>query len=497
MWEGLTMKHPRPGELLIILVILAFLPGCAKQDPIPVSREKVPITTSSTLALSEFQQGMTYANKLQRMEAMDHFRRALAADPGFALAWLNLAYMSSGTRPFQAGLDSARRYAADVSEGEQLIIQAANEGFLGKNDDQERTLQKLTELYPGDETVHLTLGNYYFGLREYHKAIQAYESAVQINPELAILHNQLGYSQRALGNYGEAEKAFKHYIKLNAENPNAYDSYAELLMEMGRFKESIEFYRSSLALDPDFVSSHIGIACNHAFLGRGDSARIQLGELQSIAQTPRAKRNAIFTESMTYVCEGDLEKAVDLIHRNLQISELLGDAGLMANDLVLIGNLHLEMGHVEEANRYYEESMEIVDGSDLPQDVKVNAHTAHLANLARVAAQRGAFGEAWMYANQFETHAAQRNNPVQHRRVHQVKGIIALEEEHYMLAIEELSQASLLNPYNLFRIGLAYEGLGNTEEADSYKRQARELNVLNSMDQAIVLSRTKFLTPPA
>jgi cytochrome c-type biogenesis protein CcmH/NrfG len=39
----------------------------------------------------------------------------------------------------------------------------------------------------------------------------------------------LGYSYRSLENYAEAEKAFKIYIELIPDDPNPYDSYAEML----------------------------------------------------------------------------------------------------------------------------------------------------------------------------------------------------------------------------------------------------------------------------
>ena len=39
-------------------------------------------------------------------------------------------------------------------------------------------------------------------------------------------------------NYADAEKAFQKYIELIPKDPNPYDSYAELLLKMGRFDDS-------------------------------------------------------------------------------------------------------------------------------------------------------------------------------------------------------------------------------------------------------------------
>lgn len=490
------MNRSRRSISFLILVVLLTVSFCAKEEVVVISKEKIPITTTSSAALNEFQTGLLYANKVQRVQAGYHFQRALDADPTFATAWLNLAFVSSGTAAFISTLDSAKRYAPQTSEGEQLVIKAAQYGFEGNTLEQERTLEKLVEMYPGDETAHLALGSYYFGLQQYQKAILAYTQATQLNNDLAILHNQLGYSQRALGNYGEAEKAFKFYIKLNAQNPNAYDSYAELLMEMGRFNESIEFYAKALDLDPNFVASHIGIACDYAFLGEPERARTQLDVLREIANTPNETRNANFTEALTYVCEGDLPSASQSILSNFALSEELGDVGQMANDLIILGNLSLEMERPGEAIARFNQCMEVINGSDLPQVVKDNAGTTHLFNLARGFAVGGEFQKARDTATLFAKQVREGNNPIQIKLISQLNGIIALLETNYETAIEELSQANQMNPYNLFRIGEAYEALGDTERATSYKQQAAELNVLNSMDQAIVLSKTKFLKDP-
>ena len=64
--------------------------------------------------------------------------------------------------------------------------------------------------------------------------------ATAINPSFSTPYNQLGYAYRFLEKFPEAEDAFKKYTQLIPDDPNPYDSYAELLMKMGRFDESIK-----------------------------------------------------------------------------------------------------------------------------------------------------------------------------------------------------------------------------------------------------------------
>ena len=89
--------------------------------------------------------------------------------------------------------------------------------------------------------------------------------ATTINPSFSQPYNQLGYAYRFLEKFGDAETAFKKYVELIPSDPNPHDSYAELLMKMGRFDESIKAYEQALSLDRNFVASYVGIGNNHDF----------------------------------------------------------------------------------------------------------------------------------------------------------------------------------------------------------------------------------------
>lgn len=477
--------------LIFFLSILFILLSCAKEDVIETPVGRMPITTNSSEAAAAYQEGLAYANNLQIVAAAEFFRKAVDLDPSFAMAWLNLAYSSPGTTRFMAALDSAKVHANHVSDAERLIISAAEYGVQGNNVKQLATLNQLVANYPADEIAHQLLGNYHFGVQDFRQAIKSYNEATIINENLVIAYNQLGYSQRALGNYGEAEKAFKFSIRLNPDNPNAYDSYAELLMEMGRYTESIEFYQKALSKDKTFVASHIGIATNYGFLGEFSNGHQQLQILMDTAQNFIQIRQAIFSKAVLYVTEGKLDKATDHLLKSFNIAKTQNDIANMANDLVQVGNLYLEQGKLDEALTTYHRSIRIINESSLQQLIIENAQSTHLFNIARVYARQGDFDRAKQTADIFYQKVSSRKNPVQQRLSFQLNGIIALQEQDYKTAIKEFEQANQLNPRNLYRIGLAYEGLGNSDEAYVFFQRAQELNVLNSMDQAFVLSTAK------
>ena len=114
---------------------------------------------------------------------------------------------------------------------------------------QKDELDQLVAAYPNDERAQFTLGNYYFGQQDWprHRALQEIDGN---RSHFSPTYNIFGYAYRQQGDYANAEQAFKKYIELIPNDPNPYDSYAELLLKMGRFDDSIAQYRKALSIDP-------------------------------------------------------------------------------------------------------------------------------------------------------------------------------------------------------------------------------------------------------
>ena len=65
-------------------------------------------------------------------------------------------------------------------------------------------------------------------------------------------------------------------------------------------------------------------------------------------------------------------------------------------------------------------------------------------------------------------------------------GIIALAENNHDLAVSELSQGNMQNPYNLFRLAQAYTGSGDTVKAREMCEKAAYFNATNSFALALI-----------
>ena len=452
---------------------------------------KIPITTSSEEAKKEFQTGRELFEKLLAQDSIQHFDKAIALDPNFASAELGRANSAPTAKDFFDHLKKAVNLADKVSEGERNFILANQAGANGRPAEQKEYLDKLAAAFPEDERVQFNLGGYYFGLQDYDSAISHYKKATEISPTYSPAYNLLGYSYRQAGDYTSAEDAFKKYIELIPNDPNPYDSYAELLLKMGRFDDSIAQYRKALSIDPHFNASHFGISADLMYQGKADAAASELQTMADQARNDGERRTAYFGMAVLASDSGNFEKALQAMDKEYAIAEKKNDAASMAADLQAKGNIYSQMKRYDAAAREFDRSLQIVQASGLSQQIKDNQKLQHLFNTVTLAIARKDLAAAKKNAEEFRQVAETQQNPGQVRQAHELSGRIALAEKDYDKAIAALEQANLQDPRNLYRLSEAYQAKGEAAKAQQYAKKAADFNSLPALNYAFVRSKVQ------
>jgi tetratricopeptide (TPR) repeat protein len=488
------MKKRRPEQSLLaiaLIVLMLLCVGCTKKT----DEGKIPITTSSDEARREFLQGRDLFDRLLLQSSIQRFENAVAKDTNFALAYLNLAQVSPTAKRFFENLKKSVALADKVTEGERLLILGFEAGVNGDPTKQKEYYDKLVVLYPGDERAHFAIGNYFVGQQEYGRAVEHYKKATEIDSNFSPAYNSLGYAYRPMNNYAGAEKAFKKYTELIPNDPNPYDSHAELLMKMGRFEESITYYEKALSQDPHFIGSHLGIAANLMFVGKPEDAVARLQKLYDMARDEGEQRTALFTKAVHYVDGGKMDLALQEMDKQHAMAEKIHDVAQMSGDLATKAAIVLEMGRYDDALGMFEKSTTLIDESDLSQAIKDNVRLVHHYNVATVAMKKKDFKTSKAEAEEFAKGAEAMQSQTLIRQSHELDGMIALEEKQYDKALAELQQASQLNPYNLYRISLAYAGKGDKASAKDFCMKAARDNTLPTLNYAFIRFKAeKMLT---
>ncbi len=472
------------GALTLALVLV--LAACATETETPAPEEaaaagggKIPTTSSSPEAIEHYLEGRDLAEKLRAPDARARFEQALALDDGFALAHLGMANTSPSARDFFDSLERAEAAAGGASEGERWVILAARAGSDGDPEAQSEHLRRLVEEFPADERAHNLIGNLHFGRQEYARAIRHFTQATEINRDYSPPYNSLGYSERALGNYGAAEEAFKKYIEILPGEPNPYDSYAELLMKLGRYQESIENYRQALEKDETFVASYVGIGNNHIFLGQGEEARASFQQLFEVARNDGQRRQARFWTAVSHLHEGDWDAALQELERRYEIAAASDDKATLSADLALAGNVLLEKGDLDAAAAKFEQAVAMIEEAEVTEDVKEGTRRNSLFNQARVALAAEDLETAAATAEEYGRQVAVKKIPFEVRRTHDLAGAMALQRADYDAALIELEQANQQNPRILYLQALACQGKGDAAGLEEFAARVANFNQLN------------------
>jgi len=476
------MKNMKLFLLSTSIVLLAFTIFCCKKE-VP---SKIPITTNSEKALEYYNEGAALAQKLRSQEAVYYYLKAIAEDKDFAMAYMQLAIVQTTPKLSFKYFNKAKSLSKKVSEGEQLTILAIEAGFNNDREKQNDYYLELIEKYPNDETIHNTYGIFLYGLRKYKDTIKHLKIALELNPKLSQPYNMLGYTYRQLADYDEAEKYFKQYIDLIKNDPNPYDSYAELLLKKGAFEESIEYYRHALEIQPKFIPSIIGISTNLTLLDRHEDAFDELERIESLSDDPGDLKRMHYAKAVANVDYRNFDKALEELKMSMSISKEIKDDLAFGQDLMNISSIYLMQDDFENALRFSEKSIDYFERADISQELKYYIKRQMFVYAGRVAWRQNDIEKLKKYTEKYESSAQKTLNLNEIRNVHELTGHINLLEEMYEDAIYEYHQADLDNPIILYFMGMAYEELGDYKKAQKIYESVAHFNSLSDMNYAFI-----------
>jgi len=470
--------------LLALIVCLLWTGFCAAEG-------KIAVTTSSEEARQLFLQARDLQDKFLFNESRPLLEEAVKKDENFALAYRDLAFSQPTTKQFLECLAKAVSVVDKVSECERVWVLADEAGAQTDFHKQREYLGKLAGLCDKDERAHYVLGIFFWARQYYDSAAAEMQRTVELSPNFLPAWNMLGYIRRTLNDFAGAEAAFLKYIELNPQDANPYDSYAEMLLKQGRYEESITQYRRALAVDSTFNSSRYGIATNQVYMGKHQLAHEELAGMRTHARNDGDKQFSFFGVAMVYLDEGKYEDALAALLQNRGRAEANHDTAQLAANSATIGLLQLEFGRNDEAIASFRQSAEITQGSTLSPTLKASTERNARYGEARALLQKGELDKAKSLVASFTQSVQVVGNANELRQMHELNGIMALGQKDYRKAIDELLQSNLQTADNLYRLALAYQGLGENEKA--LEKITAAVNINSLLNLADISVRQKSL----
>jgi tetratricopeptide (TPR) repeat protein len=451
----------------------------------------LPITTSSAKARELYEKGVTDYENLYLERCNDDWRAAVKADPNLAVAWAWIAFNSSNPQEVSDARAKAKALVPKLTSGEQLMviwISKVQEGdYLGGI----TAMNDMLEMYPKDKRLLYLAGNWLLLENADDQSRSILEKSLAVDKNFAPGLNDLAYIYARSREFDKAFTAMDHYVAVLPKEPNPQDSYGELKRMAGDFQSSLDHYRAALKIDPDFVTSQLGLGDTYALMGNQEQARSEYDKAIRFAHNEADRLSYAMQKAMTYVRDGNYAQAdkefaeiAESAHAKEQdLQEAQAErtmAEYQADDNVALKHLKL----AEDALTH----LATMSASDRDEEM-----SRILRNRAVRAARSGNQALADESMHQLEALANGSRNRVIESSCEGATGALLMDQKKYDEAIAHLEEDED-NPFTMELLVQAYYQTVQTEKLHEMEIRLRGTNV-PTMEQALVVPALRSKRP--
>ncbi|MBV8278300.1 MAG: tetratricopeptide repeat protein [Verrucomicrobia bacterium] len=234
--------------------------------------------------------------------------------------------------------------------------------------------QRALEINPNDAEAHYNLGLVLFRNGQLDKAIAQYQKGLEINPNYVQAHNNLGNALFQKGQLDEAVAQFQKALEINLNYAEAHNNLGIALFQKGQLDEAVAQFQKALEINFNYAEAHSNLGLVLFRKGQLDEA---IAQYQKALEIDPNYVQAHYNLGNALSQKGQLDEAVVQFQKALEINPNFTEAH--SN----LGNALFEKGQLDEAVAQYQRALEI----------NPNLTEAHY-NLGGALFQKGQLDEA-------------------------------------------------------------------------------------------------------
>jgi eukaryotic-like serine/threonine-protein kinase len=376
------------------------------------------LTAASLDAVREYAIAQDLAGAVKDEQALDHYKKAIAADPNFGRAYSGIALMS-GRLGRDAEAEAAWKMALSLTD-------------------------RMT-----DREKYRTLGLYYTFTRNYAKAIDTYTAFLEKYPADTSAHNNLAISYVNTLRFAEALDEGRALLKIYPDRVLYRTNVALYAMYAGKFDIAAAEAMAVLEKDPSAHKAYFVQAA--AALAGGDAGAVADAYARMSKAGPRGASLAALGAGDFAIHEGRFREAVDLLRNGIANDVIAGNTTGQATKNIALADAYTELGDRARA------------AAAVQTALTASRQDPILAAAAELSFRVGRIAEGRALVN--ELAAKLPAQPRAYARI--IDAQAALREKRYSDAIETLQAAQKVIDLWLGRyvLGLAYLQAGYYAEA--------------------------------
>jgi tetratricopeptide (TPR) repeat protein/predicted Ser/Thr protein kinase len=364
-------------------------------------------SSKSLPALRAYNEGVQLLRQGKDLDAQKQLQASIQQDPEFALAYSRLA-QADADLGYDNEAEQASRKAVDLSENlppqEKYLIAASHAGIMKDYPKAVEAYENLAQAAPGDSDVQFTLGSLYEQTGAFEKAREHYEAVLKADPQSVEALWKRGGVEIELGNPQGSLDFLNRGLSLSVQLGN--DEKKALILQaigiayklMNKPEEALKNYQESLEIQRRLGQKR-GMAVSldemaqvYSLLGNPEAARACFDQTLKLEREIGATKevgDTLMDLGNFYKERGQPEQELESFKQSLAIQREAGDENNQAVCLNNIGNTYLARGQYDDALTYLQQALQLREKLKVAGDI---AETVH--NLAETNVKLGQYDEA-------------------------------------------------------------------------------------------------------
>ena len=339
--------------------------------------------TNSPEAYRNYIYGCTAYTKLEMQNAVRYLSQSVRIDSNFFIAKIMLCAAYEGTREYEKAKALGRKLYKQKDQMpimQQNIINSWYAHFFQTPYDEIKYIRQLLEYDNQNPTYSWMIGNRYFHLNQYDKAIPEYKTSLYIYKKLGtkpmwyLNYSELGISYHKMGQYNEEKELYKRseedfpdnsiiiraqailaftvgdtveaqdyiekYLSLRREGSAneavKITSLASIYSEANILDKAEEFYRKAIFLDPESRVRYASLA--YFLIDKERNINEGLRIADSLLKLSPESFNYMDTKGWGLYKQGKYNEALDILNKSWDLRM----ENTMFNETASLSYFHLE-----------------------------------------------------------------------------------------------------------------------------------------------------------
>ncbi|MBC8105642.1 MAG: tetratricopeptide repeat protein [Anaerolineae bacterium] len=211
-------------------------------------------------------------------------------------------------------------------------------------------LSRAVQVRPEAAEYHANLGHALRSLNRLDESATQYDRAIQIQPSYALAHINLGAIRRVQGRPRDAVEHFRTALRIEPRQIGGWMNLGNALRDLNELGDALDAYQKASALDPKLADARGAAATTLAALGRVSEAQLNFTAALRLAPNHLP---TLVNFGMMLRGQNDFDGAIDCFRKALALDPGNGEAHER------LGRALMAACRIDEATTHYEQAVRL------------------------------------------------------------------------------------------------------------------------------------------